>query len=249
MKNGTVINLEERVEQPMSSHVSSSRLGNLRTRFEMQNAKLAVSTTLLSIVVIVTVANHSLLGRQSQGHESRDMASLITPENANSMITTSEGGNRAIASIPTGTSEAEDSIVEKLAKKELSARSSFGHEPTELQKLTIGFLEGHYAVQLTNGKLRELQFSDTLLSDASDSGPIPKHVENLAAFIESNRNLLPVNFSKTIKLSERNEGDQVMQTFELVNQMSMPVARVEFVTDTSGGLLAMAVDQSQSVSK
>jgi hypothetical protein len=235
MKRDNVIDLSQRVEQPVSSHLSSTRLHNLKMRFEAQNGKIAVATTLLSIVVLVTMANNSLLTRRSQVEPMRSVAEAYDANH----------GSRTIASVPTGTTEAEDSLAERLAKRELSNNSVIGHRPSELERLSIGFLEGNYSMQLENGKLRELQFAQA----PEEASRAPKRVEDLAAFIETNRALLPVAFSKTIKLDSVQEGTRTTQTYELVNQLSMPVAKVQFLTDSSGGLIAMSVAQTQVVLK
>ncbi len=212
-----VIDLAERAEQPISSHFSVERLENLKRRLDVQNGKIAIGTTLLSIVVLVTLANNSLLTHRND--------------------TSEHNGGRSIASIPTGTSDAEDSLVEKLSKQGIS-KSALGHKPSEMERFSIGYLEGNYAIQLHDGKLRELQFSQAA------GERTPKHIDDLSAFLESNRNLLPVKFDKMVQVGTRSDNDGVAKTYELVNQLSMPVAKVEFLTNDKGDLLAMQVEPS-----
>lgn len=216
MKKDNVIDLNERIQQPHPSE----RMKKLKVRFDLEHAKIAVSTSLLSIVILVTLANNSMLGGK------------VEASSVNS-------SSRGIASVQTGTSAEEDSLVQRLSQKELTASAALGRKPSDLEKLTLGFLEGKYAVQLENGKLSHLQFS--LAAATPDQSP--KHVEDLAAFIESNRGLLPVSFAKTVKVESKKDGEQRQETFQLVNKLSMPVAKVQFMMDASGRLLSMHVDQ------
>lgn len=220
MNRDNVIDLSERIQRPDPY----ARFRNMRVRFDMEHAKIAVSTSLLSIVLLVTLANNSLLGGKGNEAELRQA--------------------RGIASIPTGTSEAEDSLVARLAKKELGESSALGRKPSDLEKLTLGYLEGKYAIQLENGKLRQIRFAE-----ASAAGELPKRVEDLKAFIESNREILPVAFSSSVKVDRVQEGENVTETFELVNRLSIPVGKVQFLMDGAGRLLAMHVAEAQSVSK
>lgn len=222
MSKNNVIDLSERIQKPDPS----ARFKNLKVRFDLEHGKLLVSTSLLSIVLLVTLANNSLLG----GGISQQKVEYRP--------------SRGIASIPTGTSDAEDSLVARLASKELSEEASVGRRPSALEKLTLGFLEGKYAVQLQNGKLSQLHFTE-----ASAAGDLPKRVENLNAFLESNRDLLPVAFSKSVKVESAQQGENKSETFQLVNQLSMPVAKVQFLMDSAGRLLSMRVAEAEFVSK
>ncbi len=213
-----VIDLAERAEQPISAHFSVERLENLKRRLDVQNGKIAIGTTLLSIVVLVTLANNSLLTHKSE-----------SPVHS---------GGRGIASVPTGTSDAEDSLVEKLSRQGINDKGAIGHKPSEMERFSIGYLEGNYAIQLHDGKLREIQFSQA----AGERSP--KHIDDLSTFIESNRNLLPVKFDKMVQVGSRTGTEGIAKTFELVNKISMTVAKIEILTNEKGDLLALQVEPS-----
>ena len=207
-----VIDLTERLETPDSLE----RLKHLKVRFDLEHAKIALSTSLLSVVVLVTLANRN----------------LMTNEVPQDMKPT-----RGIASVSTGTSEVEDSLVRTLAKHELDL-NSMGRQPSSIESLAFGQLEGKYAVRMANGKLAELEFSDV-----TSQGDHPKHIDNRAAFLDSHRDLLPVAYDKTIKIESQAQGETTLETYQLVNEVSRPVARVEFKLDAAGRMLSMRVAQ------
>ncbi|MES2856728.1 MAG: hypothetical protein V4692_12730 [Bdellovibrionota bacterium] len=209
-----VIDMTERMQEPDQK----ARLKSLKVRFDLEQAKVGLSASLLSIVFLVTIANNGLL------------KSAAAPEVS----------QRGIASVPTGTSDAEDSLVRDLARRELGQNSIVGKKPTELESLAFGMLEGKYAVRLENGKLRELVFSN-------NSDTAPKHISDLAEFIDSNKALLPVQFEKSMKVSHVDHDGIASETYQLVDSVSRPVANVQFTLDVEGRMLGMKVSQGNQV--
>lgn len=210
-KKSNVIDMTERLQDTESGE----RMKSLKMRFDLEHAKIALSTSLLSVVILVTLANRNLMTNEQPR----------------------EVGSRGIASVPTGTSEAEDSLVKSLAKHEL-ASTALGRQPSSVEALAFGQLEGKYAVRLANGKLSELEFSD-----ATAQGDRPKQIDDRGAFLDSHRDVLPVAYDKSIKVDSQMQGDNVVETYQLINPVSRPVANVEFKLDSSGRLLAMRVAQ------
>jgi hypothetical protein len=211
-KKDNVIDLTERLETPDARE----RLKNLKVRFDLEHAKIALSTSLLSVVVLVTLANRNLM---------------------NNAVPQDMKQTRGIASVSTGTSEVEDSLVRTLAKHELEM-SSMGRQPSSIESLAFGQLEGKYAVRMANGKLAELEFSDV-----TSQGDRPKHIDNRGEFLDSHRDILPVAYDKSIKIESLAQGETTLETYQLVNEVSRPVARVEFKLDAAGRMLSMRVAQ------
>lgn len=210
--NDNVIDMTERIQEPDSRE----RLKHLKVRFDLERAKVGLSASILSIVVLVTLANAKMLRDQSQQQESQ---------------------GRGIASVPTGTSDAEDSLVRELARKDLSEGAA-GKNPSAIDKLAFGFLEGHYAMRLTNGKLAEIEASGEA-----------KQIDDIQGFLEANRDVLPVAFDKPIKVARDATGDIVTESWQLVNSVSRPMANVIVKMDGSGRLLGMRVSLMQLASK
>lgn len=225
-KKPNVIDMTERIQTPDYRE----RLKSLKVRLDLEHAKIAVSTSLLSIVVLVTLANNNLM-------------TSIAPRDIDTETAPSIG--RGIASVPgNAVSTVTDNVelVRELANRDLSPKASVGKKPTSLEKLAFGFLEGKYAVRLQNGKLREIEFTaESKIEDA-------KKVDNYISFIDNQRELLP-EFAHSLKIGEGREGAHRVETFQLVNSVSMPVAKVQFRRDSDGRLLGMRVSLLQVAAK
>lgn len=227
--NDNVIDMTERIPE------TDQRAGlrGLKVRFDLEHAKIAVSTSLLSIVILVTLANNNLM-------------TSITPS-ADEVLPSSYGG-RSIASVPGGSQLAapaaagDSKLVKELASRALSPSASVGQKPSALERLAFGFFEGKYAVRLQAGKIHEIEF-------ASDNNPADaKHIDNFPSFIESQRDLLP-EFARSVKVGDGREGSDRIKTFELVNEVSAPVAKVEFRVDDDSRLLGVRVSVANAVLK
>lgn len=236
MKNGdkksndqknNVIDLTERVTSPDYRE----RLRGLKVRFDLEHAKIAVSTSLLSIVILVTLANNNLMTSIS--------AEGVQPQ--------ASGGARGIASVPSSSASADTAVsenpqlVKALASRDLGPNAKVGHKPSGLERLAFGYLEGKYAVRLHHGKLAEIEISDQTGQDA-------KAIDNTQAFLDSQRELLP-DYERSIKVEAARENGENIETFQLVNQVSMPVAKVQFRLDGGGHLLSMRVLHMQVAAK
>lgn len=207
-----VIDMTDRIQEPDARE----RVKHLKVRFDLERAKVGLSASILSIVVLVTLANAKMM---------KEDTVPATP-------------NRGIASVPTGTSEAEDSLVRELARRDLS-QASMGQRPSAIEKLAFGYLEGHYSIRLTNGKLAELEMS----------GEQGKQIDDIEGFLESNRDVLPVSFDKPVKVAREANGDVVTESWQLVNAVSRPMANVIVKLDGSGKLLGLRVSMMQLASK
>lgn len=216
-----VIDLTERIEARASAKNPFEKLKTMKVRLDLEQAKIAIPASLLSIVVVVTLANSKLLNSPDV-IESRDLASqgvTIAP-------------SRGIASIPAGTTESEDELVKTMSAKTLSEISSVGRKPSALEKLSLETLEGKYAIRMSEAqKISEIEIAQDQVSNpvAFDS-----------KFIEQNRAWMPA-FDKSIRVQNTSSDSGTRQTFHLVNRMSMPVARIDVSLDASGRLLALRV--------
>ncbi|MES2964211.1 MAG: hypothetical protein V4760_10000 [Bdellovibrionota bacterium] len=209
-----VIDMTERIQEPDTRE----RVKHLKVRFDLERAKVGLSASILSIVIVVTLANSKLL-------RSEDVDQPVQ--------------SRGIASVPTGTSDAEDSLVHQLASKDLGQNASVGQRPSAIEKLAFGFLEGHYAIRLTNGKLAELE----------KSGDQGKQIDDIERFLEANRDVLPVSFDKSVRVGHDAKGDIVTESWQLLNSVSRPMANVTVKMDASGRLLGLRVSMMQLASK
>lgn len=215
-----VIDISERLpnRNPMD------KLKSLKVRLDLEQAKVAIPVSLLSILTVVTLANSKLL-QDPEVIQSREMASSGTSE----IIRPSRG----IASVPTGTSVSEDELIKQMAGKTLSEITAVGRKPSALEKFTIETLEGKYAVRMDESqKVSEIQ-----IADAGQQDPIAF----TASFIEKNREWMPVNFEKSVRVKSEATDNGQQQSYHLVNGFSMPVAKVDVQLDHEGRLLGLKV--------
>lgn len=228
-KVNNVIDMTERIPE----NDQKARLKGMKVRFDLEQAKVAVSASLLSIVVLVTLANNNLMA--SSDDESPALQSMTQ-------------SSRGIASVGHETAmPVQDSskVIEELSKRELSSAASLGRAPSLVEKLAFETLEGRYAVRLENGKIKEIEFSDRHSGSGTEQA---KKIQNLAGFLESQKALLP-SFDRSMKLGTEEGVEEKVETFQLVNGVSMPVAKVQFHMGSDGQLLAMHVVPSQLNSK
>lgn len=217
-----VIDISERISARLEAKSPVEKLKAIKVRLDLEQAKIAIPASLLSILVVVTLANSKLLDSPAVV-ESREMASqgtLIAP-------------SRGIASIPSGTSQGEDELIQTMAQKTLGEISAVGRKPSALEKLSLETLEGKYAIRMDAGqKISEIEIAQNQVESA---------IAFDAQFMEKNRSWMPVAFEKSLRVGSLDGDSGQKQTFHLVNSLSIPVARVDVNLDTSGRLLAMKV--------
>ncbi len=226
-----VIDMTERIP----SAIDRLGLSGLKVRFDLEHAKIAVSTSLLSIVILVTLANNNLM---------TSINPVVTPLDE---AVPSSRGSRGIASVPGANQVAAaipeyPQLVKALARRGLGPTASVGQTPSALDRLAFGFFEGKYAVRLHAGKIREIEFSSE--SNVADA----KQIANPLKFLETQRDLLP-EYAHTVKVGDSRDGADHIKTFELVNEVSIPVAKVEFRVDDESRLLGMRVTPTSQVAK
>lgn len=215
-----VIDISERLpnRNPMD------KLKSLKVRLDLEQAKVAIPVSLLSILTVVTLANSKLL-HDPEVIQSRELASSGTSE----MVRPSRG----IASVPSENSVNEEQLIKQMAGKTLGEISSIGRKPSALEKFTIETLEGKYAVRMDDmQKVSEIQ-----IADAEQQTPIAFS----PSFLENNREWMPVSFEKSIRVKSDQTEAGSQQSYHLVNGFSIPVAKVDVQLDREGRLLALKV--------
>lgn len=214
-KDSKVIDISERLQAKQST----SPLQKLKVRLDLEQAKVAIPASIMSILIVVTLANSKLLS----GEPAVESATLA-----------SEGTviqSRGIASVPTGTSDDEDRLVKEMASRSLSEAAAIGRKPSALEQFAFEQLEGKYAVRVNDGKLSELQLSP------GSADPIQFDT----SFIEKNRSLLPVAYDKSVRVGTERSDTEVKETYHLVNQLSMPMAEIQVRLSETHHLLGMRV--------
>ncbi len=209
---------ERRQRNGEADSMQSEKMKNIKMKIDMHNTKLMVSTSLLSVIVLATVANTSSFStRPAQGSPVTD-------------------SSRGIASVQMGTSAWEDRVAKKLSEQTLPNEAQIGRKPSSLDQLTFGALEGKYTVRTVNGKINEIELAD------SESGTRPKKISDLGLFLRENNQLMLTAPVATIEpLKTVQEGAVQKSSYRMIGENHQDLGQVEFQLDGSGGLLSMHV--------
>ncbi len=189
-------------------------------KFILSEKKVIIATAILSILVVISVFNRNTFSHKGQ----IDMASQ------------GEGRARQIASVPLGTTNSEDSLAKELSLRPLDDKAKWGQNPSRVEQLTFGLLEGKYSVRLKDGKLNGFELSN--------EGSQPKMVQNLERFISENKEILPVKFDSISQVQSSKSEFDFVQKFTLMSAASRRLAEVEFHLDNLGRLLSMKINKN-----
>ncbi len=182
----------------------------------LHEKKFIVSLSILSILAVVGIFNRGTFSN------TQDVAA-------------NESNSRQPANFSLGTTNLEDSMAKELSLKSLDQNSQLGQDPSKVEQLTFGLLEGKYAVRLKDGKLNALEFSPT-----SDQ---PKLLPNLEKFISENKEILPVYFQSVQRTQNIQLNQENVQKFSLIGAARRQMAEVEFHLDSLGRLISMKINK------
>ncbi len=178
--------------------------------------KAIITISILSIIAVISIFNRNTFSSPPQ-----DIAQLET-------------SSRLPANVSLGTTNLEDSVAKELSVKGLDSQAHLGQDPSKVEQLTFGFLEGKYSVRLKNGKLNGLE-----LSHGSDQ---PKLMPKLESFIADNKEILPVPFESIHQTQNIQVNQENVQKFSLMGAARHQLAEVEFHLDRLGRLISMKIN-------
>lgn len=151
-----------------------------------------------------------------------------------------KSGVRGLASINSSSSEAlrdatwEYDIAAELAKgRPVKYDRDIASNPSELQKLLIGYFQGKYYVSLRKNKISRISFS-------GEVGQSPLKVD-LDHFLKNHRGLMPVSFTKIEQGRDRHIGEKREKYYTLLNEKNSDKAIISFIVDKDNRLLSMKV--------
>jgi len=243
--SGKIIDLEQKRNERLNfaQTEEEARLAHMKLRLDLERAKLAIPASILSIVVVVSVMNTRLLS-ESELFPSKGSSSLASSTDESESRTgetelfgrmNQRSMSRSVASVPTGTTVREDQLVQRL-NSELGSGTlqAIGRKPSDIERLALETLGGNYKVAV-NPKNQHL-VSIELLKDASA-------VQFEQSFFNSYSSVFPSGYKKAIRIqhSERPEKQGFVETYQLVNNLSRPLAEVQIETDHEGRLLRLKV--------
>jgi hypothetical protein len=212
-----IIDLDEYRHVDPRDEATILRLKGVKLRLDLEHTKILISTSLLSIVILVTMANHSL-----------------STTNVTSNV--EEGGMRGVASVQTGTSNWEDQVAHQLAERPVRDTSHLGRKPSDLEKFTFGELGGKYSTRLDNGKILEVSYAN-----GTSENDHPVFINDRAGFLKEHRGLLPVNFDKLSQAETSHEKGKFTESYTLLSKDNQSMAKIEFQLDPTGRMISMKV--------
>lgn len=198
-----------------------------RLRFDLEQRKMAVAASLVSILLLVALANNSIW------KESDIVASN----------TGSEMGSRDLASVGNATDTVdrdvkwERAMAEQLAmpRKERTQNLANAERPTLQDHFLFSKLRGLYQARYEDGKIVGLVFQRS--GDVLD---VPVYVGNDEIF-DRYKSLLSVNFSSAHMEKQTQDHETKVQVFKLLSKDRSTVAELELRRDAFDRLLSLTV--------
>jgi len=201
--------------------MNNAKLEQLKVRTDLENRRILISASLVSVLLVVSLFNETLFSQKEtpEAHQVRAVANVTRFMNI----------------------EKADSIWEKklalaLSRKDDRDPASLGQSASPMEQLRFGLLEGKYAFQMEQGKIKAIEYVDT---DATNDRP--KYINDKPAFLDNYRDLFKINFSKVIKKGEESEGLLSKETYQLYNAGRV-VGEAQFVSDQFGRIRVVRVD-------
>lgn len=186
-------------------------------------AKWMISGTLLVVLTVAIGINASLFSPRS--------AQDIAANNGQ----TQTFGNRSIASTqPLFRVSWEKKAFEILDKAGARDIASAGEKPSVFDKFAIGTLEGHYSIRKIDGKISEIQ-----LSDSEESRP--KSLINREEFLQKNLALFSDSAKQVKPIHVEDNAERVIERFQLKGDQGQDLGVVQILLDKDQNLLSMTV--------
>jgi hypothetical protein len=157
-------------------------------------------------------------------------------------------GGRAVASVSDHAivPEERDSEWEKFMANEISSGSRgpasvrMGQRPSLEDRLRFGVLKSQYFLDLTDGKLNEIRWTESQEDTAV-------YVTDRARFLVDYRDIMPMKFSVAVPEQRQEISGEIFETFALVGSDQIKVGEARFGLDRYGRLMSLVLSGSTSV--
>ena len=198
----------------------------------VENKKLLISSSLLSIVFIVTMANRNLMKVEGPSFQ---------------WAAHEQMGSRSIASIEPSRFE-RNADWEKDVAQELS--QSFGRKPASIsttasdeQQFRYGFLGTAYRVLYNaNGKVEEIVYDPAPLAKSEANADADSKLKYLSAsdILDGKyKSFLPWNYVNWTNTEKKTIQNEIIEVISLLGRDGKTVGLVTFKTDVHGRFLSM----------
>lgn len=162
---------------------------------------------------------------------------LINNQIMNPNLSSQVSGNRTIASTIDNKMEWQEEIVTKISEQPFNRKlASVGKQPSSLDHLQFGLLEGKYALHLKESKIMSIEFTDE-----PNGNDRPKYIER-ASFINEYKTLFPIEFQTAKLVHDAVTEKQVIETYGLFDSTNTQVGVISFKMDTYGRFISLNVE-------
>lgn len=208
-------------EKQMKDSVSNQEE---KRSLELEGRKVVLTASIISILVVLSVFNQNIFApSKSATHQGREIA-----------CDSSSGFCPEVAPINT---EWEYKLARQMAQNDTGAErdlSSIGQMPSALEQFRFGLLENKYRFNFSDGKISSIQFPET-------SPDRPKYINERAEFLNKYSNLFSVSFKSTELALKETSGENVKETYSLLDSDRKPAGQAVIVTDQYGRLISLDV--------
>lgn len=150
-----------------------------------------------------------------------------------SVASFSANANRGVASVDSLAMAKDVKWEHDLAKRMATDKAGFiatiAEDPTLRDELIFGYLEGHYGMKVSQGRIQSLEFID------AQAGDSPMAISNKDQFLVKYSEAMGRDFSE-VRLIQNSEQEQV---FSLISSNKEIVGEARFKLDEKGGVQAI----------
>lgn len=205
-------NSEKNVNKVIKLKTPGTR--RVQMKLDTNEKRAALTASILSVIALVTFFNQKIVSHFS----SRDT------------------GSRNIASLneqATFEFEWQKELAQKLSEKEKRGIASYGEQPSQIDQIRFGLLEGKYAFSIVDDKISEITFQETSNADR------PKYIANVENFLIENKAVFAPNLALVKTLENKELGNVVEHTLELYGPSQENLGKVTYKSDKAGRFLSM----------
>lgn len=190
----------------------------VQMKLDLNEKKAALTASILSVVALASFFNQKIVSHFDSSKTSRNIASLN--EQAEFEF------------------QWQKELAQKLSDKSNRKIASFGGDPSKLDQIRFGMLEGKYAFSFDNEKISEIKFQETASEDR------PKYIQNVENFLIENNDVLIPDVAEVKTINTKIVGEDSEQTLELYDSSHKALAQVTYVSDKSGRLRSLKFHQA-----
>jgi len=219
--NGTTDQSSQKTEKNVNKviRLKTPATRRVEMKLELNEKKAALTASILSVVALASFFNQKIVSHFDSNRTSRNIASMN--EQAEFEF------------------QWQKDLANKLSEKSNRKVASFGEQPSKLDQIRFGLLEGKYAFSFDNERISEIKFQETASADR------PKYIQNVENFLIENKDVLISDVSVVKTIDTKSVGEENEQLLELYDSSNKALGQVTYVSDKAGRLRSMKFHQAK----